>query len=66
MIHLLVRLGRLLGAKEKWGTVYILCLMLVGMVLETLGVGIIVPALVLLSDPKIVERYPEDVEKRGQ
>jgi len=54
-----MRLGRLLGAKEKWGTVVILGLMLVGMVLETLGVGLIVPALALLSDQKIVERYPE-------
>jgi len=59
MFRLLVRLGRLLGAKEKWGTFFILGLMLVGMVLETLGVGLIVPALALLSDPNIVERYPK-------
>lgn len=62
MFRLLVRLCRILWTKERWGAVAILGLMLIGMVLETLGVGLIVPVLALLSDSKTVERYPQIVE----
>lgn len=62
MLRLLVRICRILWARERWGAVGILGLMLIGMVLETLGVGLIVPALALLSDSKIVDRHPQAIE----
>jgi len=65
MLSLLLRLCRLLGTKEKWGTVSVLCLMLIGMLLETLSVGMVVPALALLSDPKIVDQYPAAARTLG-
>ena len=36
----------------------LLVLMLIGMTLETLGVGLVVPVLALITDPTMISRYP--------
>jgi len=43
---------------EQRGAVALLCLMLIGMVLETLGAGLVVPALALLTQRDFAGHYP--------
>lgn len=53
---ILEKLWYLLTPSERRDAIAILCLMLVGMILEALGIGIIVPALALLTRDDFVER----------
>lgn len=48
----------LLGAPERKGAVVLLVLMFVGVFLETLGVGLVIPALALFSKTNIGATYP--------
>src|SRR5208283_641342 len=48
----------LLTAKERRGAVVLLALMLVGMMFEMFSVGLVVPALVLMSRADLPTRYP--------
>lgn len=47
-----------LTSSEQRGAVVLLCLMLIGMVLETLGAGLVVPALALLTQRDFAGHYP--------
>lgn len=49
----------LLTAKERRSAVVILFMMLIGMMLETLGVGMLIPALALFTQGDITHKYPE-------
>ena len=48
----------LLTSAERRSAVVLLGLMLIGMALEMLGVGLIVPAIVLLTQPDFISTYP--------
>ncbi|ASQ89827.1 ATPase [Prosthecochloris sp. GSB1] len=48
----------LLEPSQRRGAVVLLALMLVGMVLEMLGIGLVVPALALFTQKDITLRYP--------
>lgn len=52
------KIWSVLTPAEKRGAVVLLCLMLIGMVLETLGAGLVVPALALLTQRDFAARYP--------
>lgn len=58
MINVFRKLGAILDRSEKKAVLVLLVLMMVGMVLETLGVGLVVPVLALITDPAMVSRYP--------
>jgi ABC-type multidrug transport system fused ATPase/permease subunit len=47
-----------LTAAEQRSAVVLLCLMLIGMVLETLGAGLVVPALALITQRDFAGHYP--------
>jgi ABC-type multidrug transport system fused ATPase/permease subunit len=53
------KVWKILTSAERRSTLVLLALMLIGMILETLGVGLVVPALALLSQGDIALRYPE-------
>lgn len=52
------KIWELLLQAERFDLVTLLLLMLIGMVLEMLGVGVVFPALLLLSRSDISEKYP--------
>ena len=57
----MLTIGKLLALLEpgqRRAGVVLLILMLVGMVLETLGVGLIIPVLAIITDPDVGARYP--------
>src|SRR5688500_4071386 len=54
----LSKIRELLSSKERRGALHLLLLMGVGMLLETLGVGLIIPAMTLLTQSDIATRYP--------
>lgn len=58
MISVFRKLGAILDRSEKKSVLVLLLLMMIGMVLETLGVGLVVPVLALITDPTMVSRYP--------
>jgi ABC-type multidrug transport system fused ATPase/permease subunit len=47
-----------LTRRQRRGAVVLLLLMFVGMLLETLGVGLIIPALALMTQADLARRYP--------
>ena len=49
----------LLSEKERRRAWFILCLMLIGMILETLGIGLVIPVIAILTDANLDENYPE-------
>lgn len=48
----------LLTPAERKSALAILGIMLIGMVLETLGIGLVIPAISLLTQPNLVVSYP--------
>lgn len=48
----------LLTSEERRGTVVLLALMFIGMLLETLSIGLIVPVITLLMQGDFIENYP--------
>ena len=48
----------LLTSAERRSAVLLLGLMFIGMVLETLGIGLVIPAIALLTQPDYAERFP--------
>ena len=60
MINLtaLKKVWGLLTRKQRRTAIMLLGLMLVGMVLETLGVALVIPALALMSQSDLAEKYP--------
>jgi ABC-type multidrug transport system fused ATPase/permease subunit len=52
------KLWHLLTAPQRHGAVMLLGLMLIGTVLETLGIGLVVPALALMTQDNLAATYP--------
>ena len=52
------KIWKILTPVERRNALLLLGLMLVGMMLETLGVGMVIPAITLLTQNNIAERYP--------
>ncbi|SFN29814.1 ABC-type multidrug transport system, ATPase and permease component [Formivibrio citricus] len=52
------KLFSLLDSQQSRAAAALLLLMLIGMVLETFGVGLVVPILALIADPSAMARYP--------
>jgi len=52
------KIWKLLTSKQRRSAVYLLSLMMIGMVLETMGIGLVVPALTLVTESDIVSQYP--------
>ena len=48
----------LLAPDQRRGAAFLFVMMLIGMVLETLGVGFIIPAVGVMTTPDIASRYP--------
>jgi ABC-type multidrug transport system fused ATPase/permease subunit len=48
----------LLSLRDRRGAVALVCLLLAAMVFETLGIGILVPALGIVTQPEMLERFP--------
>lgn len=57
-LSIVKKLWSLLTRAERRTAVVLLGLMLIGMVLETLGVGVVVPALGLMTQEDVFTRYP--------
>ena len=55
----LQKLWHMLTAAQRRAALLLLALMLIGMVLETLGIGLIIPALALMTQSDITSKYPE-------
>lgn len=49
----------LLTPKQRRGALVLFALMVVGMLLETLGVGLIIPVITLMMQSDLVSSYPE-------
>lgn len=52
------KIRALLTPAEQHSALILLCLMIIGMMLETLGVGLVIPAVALLMQDNLSERYP--------
>lgn len=52
------KLWALLTSQERRGAVALLGFILIGMVLETLGIGLVIPALALMKQSDLAARYP--------
>lgn len=52
------KLWHLLALEQRRAAIVLLILMLIGMVLETLGIGLIIPALGLMAEGDLATRYP--------
>src|SRR5229473_2987824 len=48
----------LLTPAERKSALLLLGLMVIGMILETLGIGLVIPAIALLIQPNYVARFP--------
>ncbi len=58
ILPILKKIWRLLTPPERRGAIEQAFLMLMGMGLETMSVGLVIPLLALLSRPDFIERYP--------
>ncbi|MBU2538884.1 MAG: ABC transporter ATP-binding protein/permease [Proteobacteria bacterium] len=57
-MNIVSKLWQTLSSKERHSAISLLCLMLIGMVLEMLGIGLVIPALALMTQNDLVLRYP--------
>lgn len=57
-MHLLQKLWHLLNSDQRRAAIALLGLMLIGMVLETLGIGLVIPALALMTQSDLAIKYP--------
>ena len=48
----------LLNSRQKRKVLTLLFFIIIGMFLETLGVGLIIPIFTIITDPNIAEKYP--------
>ena len=55
---LLKKIFGLLDVKQRPQAIILLCLMSIGMLLETLSIGVVIPVLAMISEPDILDRYP--------
>ena len=54
----IMRLWHILPQKCHNQTFFVLLLTLIGTVLEAVGIGLVIPAITLMADPNIAEKYP--------
>ncbi len=59
MLDIFQKSYRLLTARERKGIPVLLTLMIVGMLLETLGIGLVIPAIALFLRSDLAIRYPQ-------
>ncbi len=52
------KIKEVLETSQRIQAVFLLVMMLISMILETIGIGLIVPVLVLIGEPDIVSKYP--------
>lgn len=52
------KLWSLLNSEKKYQSLWLLIAMIVGMILEMLGIGLIIPALIMISQDNLVDSYP--------
>lgn len=52
------KLWYLLNHEQRRSAIVLLCFMLIGMVLETMGIGLVIPALALMTHGDLVVKYP--------
>lgn len=52
------KLNALLTVQQRRKAIFLLGLMLIGMALETFGIGMVIPALHLMTEPNFAEKYP--------
>jgi hypothetical protein len=52
------KLNFLLGKSQKRSITFIFLLMLIAMVFESLGVALIIPLLLAITQPNIIDTYP--------
>ncbi len=52
------KVWNILAPSERKGAMALLVLMVVGMMLETLGIGMVIPAVSLLAQEDVTDRYP--------
>lgn len=57
-MNTLQKLWHLLTHDQHRNAVVLLCMMLIGMVLEVLGIGLIIPALALMTQGSLTAKYP--------
>lgn len=57
-MNTLKKLIYLLNPSQRKASLVLLVLMFIGMILETLGIGLVIPALSVMMRPKLVEEYP--------
>src|SRR3954470_23292556 len=55
----------ILAPRQRRGAVALLGLMIVGMLFETLGVGLVIPALAVMAQDDVATRYPTLVSWLG-
>lgn len=58
-LHPIAKLWRLLDHQQRSAAVLLLILMFVGMLLETMGIGLVIPALGIMMNHDLIEKYPE-------
>ena len=52
------KLSRILNSSQRRGFLLLLLLLLVGTALETLGIGLVIPAMAILTQPDLAAAYP--------
>jgi len=53
------KIWHILSSSEKRTAIFIFFMMIIGMVLETLGIGLVIPAITLFTQGDIIQKYPE-------
>ena len=53
------KFNSLLDTSQKRKVFILLIFIMIGMLLETLGVGLIIPIFTIIMDPNIADKYPE-------
>jgi ATP-binding cassette, subfamily B, bacterial PglK len=59
MRQVFLKFYQLLTPVERKRAIFLIAFMFVGMVFETLGIGLIIPFLSLMTEPDIVNKYPD-------
>jgi ABC-type multidrug transport system fused ATPase/permease subunit len=52
------KLWRLLTVHQRYAAIALLCFMLVGMVLETIGIGLIIPSMAMMTQNDLASKFP--------
>ena len=57
-MNLIKKFNHLLNSNQKKSVIFLLFLIFIGMFLETLGVGLIIPIFSIIMEPDIANKYP--------